>query len=156
MTTLLGWTPMGTDEPFDLSRWTRSTWITHFLRYTCVTLPSRPLYFPRTILTSSSLRIGSDRVYDDMVRRETRVIQSQKEQNAHCACLGAPLKEPRTLSCGERMRAQQSAPCATCALKKRHLYTTKAEGHTFVSISSCNWAIQDRSIPFRLIYIQHA
>ena len=62
MTTLLGWMPMGTVAPFDLSRWTRSTWMTHFLRYTWVTFPSRPLYLPRTILTSSSLRIGSDRV----------------------------------------------------------------------------------------------
>lgn len=61
-TTLLGWMPMGTDAPFDLSRWTRSTWITHFLRYTWVTLPSRPLYLPRTIRTSSSLRMGIDRV----------------------------------------------------------------------------------------------
>jgi len=61
-TTLLGWTPIGVVAPFDLSLWTRSTWITHFLRYTCVTFPSRPLYLPRTILTSSSLRIGIDRV----------------------------------------------------------------------------------------------
>lgn len=35
--------------------------MTHFLRYTCVTLPSRPLYFPRTIRTSSSFRTASDR-----------------------------------------------------------------------------------------------
>ena len=63
ITTLLGWMPMGTVAPFDLSRWTRSTWITHFLRYTCVTLPSRPLYLPRTMRTSSSLRMGIERVY---------------------------------------------------------------------------------------------
>ena len=30
MTTLLGWMPIGAVEPLDLSRWTRSTWITHF------------------------------------------------------------------------------------------------------------------------------
>ena len=29
-TTLLGWMPIGAVEPLDLSRWTRSTWITHF------------------------------------------------------------------------------------------------------------------------------
>lgn len=63
---------MGTDDPFDLSRWTRSTWITHFLRYTWVTLPSRPLYFPRTMRTSSSLRIGSERVYD----QHTKCVRS--------------------------------------------------------------------------------
>ena len=68
-TTLLGWMPMGTEAPFDLSRWTRSTWITHFLRYTWVTLPSRPLYLPRTIRTSSSLRMGIDRVYVRCVTR---------------------------------------------------------------------------------------
>jgi hypothetical protein len=62
ITTLLGFTPMGAVAPFDLSRCTRSTWMTHFLRYTCVTFPSRPLYVPRTIRTSSSLRMGSDRV----------------------------------------------------------------------------------------------
>lgn len=55
--------------------------MTHFLRYTCVTLPSRSLYFPRTIRTSSSLRIGSDRTLylvrssldkgDDMILRRT-------------------------------------------------------------------------------------
>jgi hypothetical protein len=62
ITTLLGFTPIGAVAPFDLSRCTRSTWMTHFLRYTCVTFPSRPLCVPRVILTSSSLRMGNDRV----------------------------------------------------------------------------------------------
>merc|ERR1719313_1310020 len=39
----------------------RSTWTTHFFRYTAVTLPSRVLYIPRVMRTSSSLRIGIDR-----------------------------------------------------------------------------------------------
>lgn len=32
MMTLLGWTPMGTVAPLVFSRWTRSTWMTNFLR----------------------------------------------------------------------------------------------------------------------------
>ena len=72
MTTLLGWIPMGADAPLDLSRWTRSTCMTHFLRYTWVTFPSRPLYFPRTIRTSSSLRIGSERVYEEAMSSHRR------------------------------------------------------------------------------------
>merc|ERR1719440_451115 len=47
--------------PLALSRVTRSTWMHHFLRYTVVTLPSRSWKWPRTIITSSSRRIGSER-----------------------------------------------------------------------------------------------
>jgi hypothetical protein len=47
--------------PFAFSRWILSTWTTNFLRYTAVTLPSRPLYFPRMTWTSSSLRTGMER-----------------------------------------------------------------------------------------------
>ena len=70
--------PMGTLEPFALSRWTRSTWITHFLRYTWVTLPSRPLYFPRTIRTSSSFRTGSDRAYPNETCKRMDRVRGQK------------------------------------------------------------------------------
>merc|ERR1719428_1153341 len=41
MVTLDGWIGIGTVWPLALSRVTRSTWITHFLRYTWMTLPSR-------------------------------------------------------------------------------------------------------------------
>lgn len=54
---------MGEVDPLALSRWTRSTWMIHFLRYTCVILPSRPLNLPRITRTSSSLRTGKERVY---------------------------------------------------------------------------------------------
>merc|ERR1719210_3187196 len=36
-------------------------WILHFLRYTCVTLPSRSWKCPRQTMTSSSRRIGRER-----------------------------------------------------------------------------------------------
>lgn len=36
-------------------------WITHFLRYTVVTRPSLSWWCPRTIMTSSPLRIGNER-----------------------------------------------------------------------------------------------
>lgn len=95
MTTLLGWMPMGVVEPFDLSRCTRSTWITHFLRYTCVTLPSRPLYFPRTIRTSSSLRTGSERVYI-LIEDSAGIGRLDYMLNVRCAWHGAPWREQRT------------------------------------------------------------
>merc|ERR1712097_177537 len=58
--TLDGWIPTFTVEPLLFSRVTRSMWITYFLRFTWITLPSRPTFFPRTTMTSSSLRIGMD------------------------------------------------------------------------------------------------
>ncbi|URE39896.1 hypothetical protein MUK42_33062 [Musa troglodytarum] len=61
MTTLEGLMPTLTVAPFTFSRVMRSTWMTHFRRYTCTTLPSRPLKVPRTTCTSSSLRTGADR-----------------------------------------------------------------------------------------------
>jgi hypothetical protein len=84
MTTLLGCTPMGAVAPLDLSRCTRSTWIIHFFRYTCVTLPSRPLNFPRTIRTSSSLRIGIERVY--RIRDVSRCARSGKKHRHVVFC----------------------------------------------------------------------
>lgn len=59
--TLLGAIPIGTLWPLLFSRETRSTWITYLRRYTDVTLPSRPLFEPRVMRTSSSLRIGMER-----------------------------------------------------------------------------------------------
>ena len=68
MTTFEGWMPTGAVAAFDFSMWTRSTWMTHFFRYTWVTLPSRPLYFPRIIKTSSSLRMGIERAWQSARR----------------------------------------------------------------------------------------
>jgi len=48
------------DSPLAFSRVARSTWMTNLRRYTWVTLPSRSLKKPRTMETSSSLRMGRD------------------------------------------------------------------------------------------------
>ena len=49
--------------PLFLSRETRSTWMTHFLRYTWTTLPSLSLrsVAPRLMTTSSPFRMGTER-----------------------------------------------------------------------------------------------
>ena len=61
ISTLLGWMPTGTELPLAFSRWMRSIWIIHLLRYTCVTLPCCcPLKCPRVTTTSSSFLIGID------------------------------------------------------------------------------------------------
>ena len=63
MTTLDGCTPTCTPPPLTLSRVNLSMWMTHFLRYTAMTLPSRPLFEPRVTRTSSSLRMGTARTW---------------------------------------------------------------------------------------------
>ena len=63
ITTLLGAMPVGTLVPLDFSLAILSTWMTYLRRYTEVTLPSRPLWEPRTTVTSSSLRMGMARTY---------------------------------------------------------------------------------------------
>ncbi|CAL9099589.1 unnamed protein product [Musa textilis] len=46
MTTLQRLMLTSTVVPFTFSRVMRSTWMTHFRRYTCTILPSRPLWVP--------------------------------------------------------------------------------------------------------------
>ena len=52
--------------PLTFSRVILSTWMTHFLRYTCTTFPSRPLNVPLVTRTSSSFLMGTDRTCADI------------------------------------------------------------------------------------------
>jgi hypothetical protein len=52
-------------------------------KHTWVTLPSRPLYFPRTIRTSSSFRMGRDRAVcccrSSLLRGEDMIFRLRPE-----------------------------------------------------------------------------
>lgn len=113
---------MGEEAPFDLSRCTRSIWITHFLRYTCVTFPSLPLYFPRTMRTSSSLRIGRERVWNTLVRYSDNCVNSSLSYVVLCTEL---LRESRGHDLAAHRRSCAKVQLAALAAGRSEIYRVK-------------------------------